>query len=341
MKIKSVLTLMFLWGLMSVACSKDDYDELIPPRQYSDSLDCSQPNVVASLTITSINWFAGNSKSNQSAAASGDYLVLIPKSRSAIHLYNLKKKELLYTLQMNPGTGKDAWGDDLYHSNQATFGVDFYYPDDAFPLLYISQRAKSDKRCFLEVYRLIPSKQPEDEDYTTMEAELVQTIYFPTLTHNNSLGNVNCAIDNKKRLMYTYSRNNNSGEDNTGECKISCFKIPYLYDKTVMLEDSDILDSWMLGCKAINMQGGCIKDDILYIGQGYKSVGYIYLNIVDLKNRFLSKRIDLLDIGITWEPEGSFTYNGNLMIASGANIWEIVIQPSTLTKSPKQAELLY
>lgn len=92
-----------------------------------------------------------------------------------------------------------------------------------------------------------------------------------------------------------------------------------------MLEDSDILDSWMLGCKAINMQGGCKKDDILYIGQGYKSVGYIYLNVVDLKRRQLLERIDLLGQGIVWEPEGCFIYNGNLMIAEGTNIWEFVI----------------
>ena len=70
------------------------------------------------------------------------------------------------------------------------------------------------------------------------------------------------------------------------------------------------------------MQGGSIHNGLLYIGQGYKSAGYIFLNIVDLKKRRLKERIDLLDHGISWEPEGCFIYDGNLMIASGADIWE-------------------
>ena len=80
----------------------------------------------------------------------------------------------------------------------------------------------------------------------------------------------------------------------------------------------------MLDCSAVNMQCGCIVNGILYIGQGYKSAGYIYLNVVDLRRRQLLERIDLIERGVTWEPEGCFFYNGNLMIAEGTNIWEFI-----------------
>lgn len=308
MKAKHLLFLFALFCFFFAACGKDD------------SYDASSLFYLD--TFPDIDLFASNGMDNQSAAAYGDYLVLIPTGRSAIHLYNLRTKTFLCTYKMRAGTGKDAWGYDLYHSNQATFGADFYSNEDYFPLLYISQRAGSDKRCFTEVYRLIPQKGIDESDFSTLDAQLVQIIFFPALSHDNSLGNVNSVIDSHNKWIYTYSRNNNSGDDNAGDCKISQFHIPDIKKDTVTLEDKDIIDSFMLGCKAINMQGGSIHNGLLYIGQGYKSAGYIFLNIVDLKKRRLKERIDLLDHGISWEPEGCFIYDGNLMIASGADIWE-------------------
>lgn len=311
MKKYALLITLFFMSFLSVACSKDDIMEDLTEEKLSFSVNTSL--------------FAENSKNNQSVASYGDYLIIIPRGRGAMHLYNLRKKTLLYSLKMKAGTGKDVLGSDLYHCNQATFGVDFYEDGDPFPLLYISQRAREDNRCFTEVYRIFPRLC--DGDYISMEAQLVQTIFFPKMTYENSLGNVNCVIDCETKEMYTYSRNNNKGDTNFGVCKITSFSIPDFHRDTVMLEDSDILKSYMLECSAINMQGGCIKDGILYIGQGFSSAG-IYLNIIDLKKRKLIQRIDLLnDYGIKWEPEGCFYYNNNVMIAEGTNIWQIELTP--------------
>ena len=124
--------------------------------------------------------------------------------------------------------------------------------------------------------------------------------------------------------MYTYSRNNNKQDNNYLTCKISCFKIPDIHQKEVYLENEDIIDSYILPCSAFNMQGGCIKNGKLYIGQGYLSVGYIYLNVVDLVHRQLEKRVDLLQHGFTEEPEGCLWDDGSLMISTvGGNIWRI------------------
>lgn len=317
----------------SISCAEDDSMCDVPIIYIDNNQDDSVHTELESSEDSTTNaelkafvdasLYANNSKGNQSSASYGDYLILVPKSRGYLHLYNLRTKSLLYSLKLTANTEKDYKGVDLCHCNQTTFGVDFYEPNDPLPLLYISQRAREDRRCILEVYRLLPTRTDGEDDFSSMEAKLVQTILFPAMTVDNSLGNVNCAIDTEKRLMYTYSRNNVKTDANYRECKVSCFDIPDCRKDVVYLEDDDIKSSFMLGCSALNMQGGCVKDGKLYIGQGYKSAGYIYLNVVDLKNEKLLERIDMLAKGVEWEPEGCFIYNGNIMMSTGSNIWQL------------------
>lgn len=317
---------------ITASCSEDSVVAGLPPfiipedsieRETMEEDSVVVPNRTVNIDSISISLFADNSYKNQSAAVYGDYMFLVTKGRGRIYIYNLKEKSLVYTIKLPASSEYDYLGSDLYHSNQASFGIDFYAYDDPFPLLYISQRARSDLRCFVEVFRIVPVLNESGDGYKSIDAQLVQTVFFPAMTQDNSLGNVNCVIDSEKRLMYTYSRNNNKEEDNYGECKVSCFNIPPIGQNYVYLEDRDILSSFMLGCSAVNMQGGCIKDGVLYIGQGYKSAGYIYLNVVDLYNNSLLGRIDLLNQGVKWEPEGCFYYHGKVMIAADNNIWEI------------------
>lgn len=274
--------------------------------------------------VSRVGLFATNSIDQQSAAVYGDYCVMVTNKRRSLSLYNLSTKKMLLKLDMEPGEDYDYMGYDLFHSNQATFGVDFYAPQDPFPLLYISQRARDDLRCFVEVFRILPMKEESDSDYSSMEVSLVQTIYFPVMSESNCMGNVNCVIDHDSRQMYTYSRNNNILDSNYGICKISCFDIPVIDQEVIVMNDSDIKSSFMLNCNAINMQGGCINDGVLYIGQGYKSAGYIILNVIDLKRELLISQTDLLRIGVDWEPEGCFFYDGKVMISAGTSIWELV-----------------
>ena len=265
-----------------------------------------------------VSYYAESDIMHQSAAIHDNFLFFISIGRSVISLYDMKSKTLLCSKNLKGGN----WND--YHCNQASFGVDYYTPDDYFPLLYISQFLNEDSRCFTEVFRIIPSRDDNSIDISSFDAKLVQTIYYPVMSEANSLGNVNTVIDQENRLMYTYSRNNNKQDNNYGTCKISCFKIPDIHQKEVYLKDEDIIDSYMLSCSAFNMQGGCIKNGKLYIGRGYIFVGYILLNVVDLVHRQLEKQVDLLRHGFREEPEGCFWYDGNLMISTAdGNIWRI------------------
>ena len=291
---KGGLTILFLFcvATFAYACSKDIYFDLYEEgNTVTIEYGPSKPSKPDSLLT--ISTFSDLGFSHQSAASYGDYAFFVTKGRSKICMYNLAKKRKNFALSL---VGQDG---NIFHSNQSSFGVEKYEPVDFFPLLYICQRPKTDKRCFMEVYRILPLYDEEMSDYDSFYVDLVQTIYFPAMSRENSLGNVNCAIDPSGKYMYTYSRNNNSADDNYGQCMVSKFIVPDLDADSVVLEDSDILSSFMIECSAINMQGGCIHDGMLYIGQGYSSAGYIYLNVIDLEKQKLVKRYDLMnDYGV-------------------------------------------
>ena len=266
------------------------------------------------LTITP---FAELNYKHQSAAVYGDYAFFVRDGRSAIRLYDVARKRKIYTCSLQGGRTT------VYHSNQSTFGTDKYDSRDYFPLLYISQRARSENRCLTEVYRIVPLFNADSTALISFRAELVQEIFFPPMSRENSMGNVNCVIDPVTGKMYTYSRNNAAQDDNYQRCKISRFSVPDIYQRTVVLEDADIESSFLIDTKAVNMQGGCIVDGRLYIGQGYPPLE-IFLNVVDLQEEKLVRRYNLVNRGVNWEPEGCFFYDGNVMLAYTAGISRII-----------------
>lgn len=246
---------------------------------------------------------------HQSAAVYGDYAIFVKIGRLSMRLFDMARKTKIATIYLEKEDSNQ------YHCNQSSFGTEKYEPGDFFPLLYISQRSRSEKRCFTEVFRVIPLFNADSTAMLSFRVELVQEIFFPPMSKDNSMGNVNCVIDPGGRWMYTYSRNNDPVDSNYQQCKISRFTIPDIHQREVVLEDSDISSSFMIDAKASNMQGGCIIDGRLYIAQGYPAKKYVYLNVVDLREERLVKRYDLLAHGVDWEPEGCFYYDGNVMLA--------------------------
>ena len=251
---------------------------------------------------------------HQSAASYGDYVFFISKGRSNIILYDLKSKNIVYDLKMK------REDESVYHCNQSCFGKNKYDEEDPFPLLYISQRSQSDQRCFIEVFRILPVWDRRERSYTSFTVSLVQTIYLPAMSYDNSLGNANCIIDPSNDIMYTYSRNNDPSADNYRRCRISSFDIPDEKTNRVVLSNQDIQSSFELDCDAYTMQGGCVQDGYMYISQGYYNAGFIYLNIIDVKNGLLVYRIDLISLGVLWEPEGVFSYNNRVMVSHTSGI---------------------
>ena len=281
----------------------------------------NSPSPTGILTSTKaylyIDRISGDSFSHQSAACFGDYAFFFSVRMAKVMVFNMRTNQSIFTLEQN-----DLGSTSVYHCNQACFGAQKYSEEDPFPLLYISQRQDKSKRCFITVFRVLPTYSGIEQEYTAFAFELIQTIYLPVATDNNSLNNANAVIDTSNRYIYTYSRNNNSSAENYGKCKITKFNLPNALESTsIMLSDEDILDSYFIGTSAINMQGGAYHNGLLYIGRGLPSVGYVNLYVVDIANRKLWFTVDLLNNGFNYEPEGAFIYNDVLYIGASRFIF--------------------
>lgn len=259
---------------------------------------------------------------HQSAACYGDYAFFISNKMIHVMVYNMRTNQRFFTLKQDPlGTGT------IYHCNQACFGTQKYSEEDPFPLLYISQFQNKSNRCFITVFRILPAFSDADQEYSDFTFERIQTIYFPVATDENCLNNVNAVIDPNHRFIYTYSRNNNSAAENYQKCKISKFNLPEsIAPGSVYLTNNDLLDSFFVDARAVNVQGGAYHNGMLYIGRGAPGVGYVYLYVVDLANQKLYYTIDLLNNGFTWEPEGAYFYNDNLYIGASNRIFKFSFQ---------------
>lgn len=278
--------------------------------------------------------YANNGYSHQSSAAYGKYLFMVKDKLATIYMYNLEQKRNVAVCSMTPHTETTSASSStvLYHCNQTTFGTVKYDENDPFPLMYISQRGPSSTgRCFITVLRLIPTLNAAGTEYNALKTELVQTIHLPAMSFKNAMGNANFTIDPQTGYCYTYSRNNSSSQSNYQHCRITKFAPVDISNPVVYLNDADILDSYEIfeldgktNISALNMQGGFIWDDKLYISQGYPSCGFIYMRVVDLQQRKLVTDIDLLGDGFPIEPEGFFKYGNHiLMSCNGSPIYEI------------------
>lgn len=281
--------------------------------------------------------YSDNSYSHQSSAAYGKYLFLVKDKLATVYMYNLQTKRVVAICNMTAHneTISASSSSVLYHCNQSTFGTFKYDESDPFPLLYISQRAPSSTgRCFVTVFRLLPTMNSAGTEYNILKMEQVQTIYLPKSTFSNAMGNANFTIDPQTGYCYTYSRNNTTSASNYLNCRISKFAPVKLSAEEVYLNDADILDSYEIfelnstkNISAMNMQGGFIWNNKLYISQGYPSCNFIYLRIVDLKNRKLINDIDLLGDGFPIEPEGFFRYGNDVMMScNGSPIYKFYFE---------------
>jgi len=267
-----------------------------------------------------ISEWADIKQAHQSATNWGDYCFMVTNYESNIYIYNLATKTLIQTWN-NPVSHS---GQTHYHANQCTFGNLYYDESDYFPLLYITVNMEPSGqyqgRCSQEVYRVVAEYDEETGTYSSFDFVLVQKIYLPVMTTNNDLGNANMAIDRVRNRMVFYSRYQADGSNKW--CKITEMRIPEFTAvagdtlQVVVLEDSNILNSYFIDSPANDMQGATIYAGKLFIGRGSGGAGYIQLIVVDLIQKSQIARLELLDEDFTQEPEGVFIYNGKLIIST-------------------------
>ena len=171
------------------SCDKNDSFDILPEVIQEPSVsdttviyvnpweDPATQNPKLENTLVRFSQYAELDYIHQSAAVCGDYAFFVKICRMSICMYDLGKKTKVHTASFKP-----AGDNRIYHCNQSTFGTDKYDPSDPFPLLYISQRAKSENRCFVEVLRILPNYNVDHSEIVSFKVELVQEIFFPSMT---------------------------------------------------------------------------------------------------------------------------------------------------------------
>lgn len=274
----------------------------------------------------SLETFANNSKGNQSGASYGKYLFLVKDRLASIAIYNLEQKKVSCISEMPPRNALNGKSP-VFHCNQSSFGIEKYVKNDTFPLLYVSQRNRSNREgSIVSVLRVIPTFS--QNDMVAVSFQEVQTIFFPVMNDSNCLGNPNVAFDVDANLMYVYSRNNRKEASNRHQAKLSIFNIPSLRDNSgvvrnvVYLSDADILSAFDSDFNMVNAQGACAKNGTLYIAQFYtnrKTPHGALLHKIDMKSHSRSS-VDLSNLGFKGEVEGCWLFNGNLMFSSSGKM---------------------
>ena len=92
-------------------------------------------------------------------------------------------------------------------------------------------------------------------------------------------------------------------------------------------DGADIITSFADDYSMLNAQGGFIQNGRLYFGQGKPADDSVCLRVIDLYGiKKMESYINLSAGGFTFEPEGMFEYQGELMMTVyGASIARVMI----------------
>ena len=290
----------------------------------NDSIPSTDNGILtSSKTYLYIDEISTDGMAHQSAACYGDYAFLISNKMINVRVFNMRTNTRVFDLRNQTPLGTGT----IYHCNQACFGTQKYSEEDYFPLLYISQFQNKNNRCFIQVFRVLPTSSGTGQEFTAFTFDKIQTIYFPAFTDENCLYYANAVIDTDNHFIYTYSYDKNSAAETFHKCRITKFNIPNPLDSnSITLNDIDILDSYFIPTEGPYMQGAAYHDGLLYIGKGSPSVGFVNLDVVDLANRRLWFSVDLLNNGFHYEPEGAFFYKDDLYIGASSRIFKFTFK---------------
>ncbi len=193
-----------------------------------------------------------------------------------------------------------------YHCNNADFSNTFYYEDDEYPLIYISQNAHK----HVVVCRISRTNN-------TFSLNVIQTIVF------KDLYSLDITIDNENGYMYNYAAVGGN------KLRLLKYKIPdHRLSEEVTLTKEDILDTLDIDGYISDYQGARIKDGLFYFAEGVPNWGSDpCIRIVNLSNGSYS-RFNLKTLfGFNHELEDLFFYNDELYCATnyGKGIFKVCL----------------
>lgn len=211
--------------------------------------------------------------STQGFAIYGRYAFSVHDKGQCV-VIDMKRRKFVSTFTLEGNTG---------HCNNASFGVERYNKQSAFPLLYVTE-CRGERACYVN-------------DISLEGSRLVQKIFYDGA---DIAGPADWAVDRRKRLIYLYCT-----VDNVRTLK--WFNLPRLADSDsrgeVHLKAEDALGSMPAGDISIP-QGSHIHRHRAYLPDGIPPRP-TRLHVTELKT---GKQLMLIDISHTGlEPEGVAT----------------------------------
>jgi tetrahydromethanopterin S-methyltransferase subunit B len=290
--------------------TREDSSKLFSDKTYVKSYNGERINLFDDNTIhytrKQFSTIPLDSSRFQSFAINGEYIVFLFHQTMTGELYRLSDNSKICDLIFQT--------DSVYggsHNNACGFGIEKYDENSIFPLFYISQFDVG-KRGYL-AYDLVSNNDG------TFTPKLVQIIYpSDELKQSSSfgLGPGDYCIDTNNSFLYSirYLQNQIGGD-----AIVSKFTMPtksqgddYVSStgntiKVVMLDTSDILDSFNIG-------SSLLQDNCYYKGHIIKTGSE--LSLINLTEK--TKRNVPINVGVGFaESEGIDVYMGKLLI----NYW--------------------
>lgn len=187
------------------------------------------------------------------------------------------------------------------HANSLSLGVNKYSQLSVLPLLYVSAWDNG-RQAFVYDIALIDGRY---------QGRLIQVI-DPGNVSSDIIGDgfLDWVIDTDSECMYSiaYHLKGSSQLYSGNYMHITKFAIPSLESQSVILSDSDVLDSFSVPVMTV-FQDKCYYDGHIFVAAGHPGLGVVFdpkIFDIDLKNKTVIETL----IPIEGEPEGLCVYEG-------------------------------
>ena len=238
----------------------------------------------------------GGTRRSQGGDSWGDYFFQFTANNTEVRVYDLSTRTLVQTIKITNSLKGFVTN---CHCNSVNFGVEYYDPNDLFPLIYVSTGYASGGFTGALVYRIT-------QHNGTFFITLVQTIKFPV---DKSSWTEFIPGENFAYLCYT------------GERVIFKVPMPRLKDGDTIISRDDAINTYQFSPQPDWMSTSKNQDRLYYQGKIYVISGIPHngeasvLFILNLETLERERIIDFKKNGLTSEPESIFIWQGNICVA--------------------------
>lgn len=272
-------------GLFFTGCQGDNVFEII-----ENVVDNREDAIVNELSFPSL-------RLHQSMAFYGDYAVFVtPVIRDLkCDIYGIQTGVLITSLTLPYGEYA------IPHANASCFGDVFYTSDSCLPVLYVSSW-NNGRQAFVYDISIV------ENHYVASLIQVIEPIHLDKDIVGE--GYLDWVVDSEGGYLYTlaYHLKGTSMKEEGNYTHVTKYGLPALKEPVVFMEDTDIVDSFIVPVMTVFQDKTYYKGHI-YVGAGMPSEDNLYpprLFDIDVKIKSLKE----YSIPLIGEPEGLCVYHG-------------------------------